>query len=66
MAFVLIGSFANRTLAVGIISLIGQYFTNYVVLFAASVLAIIPAVIFFVLLQNYVVKGMSAGALQGV
>ena len=66
MAFVLIGSYANRTLAVGIVSLIGQYFTNYVVLFAASVLAIIPAVLFFVLLQNYVVKGMSAGALQGV
>jgi raffinose/stachyose/melibiose transport system permease protein len=66
MAFVLIGSFNNRTLAVGVVSLIGQYFTNYVVLFAASVLAIIPAVIFFVLLQNYVVKGMSAGALQGV
>ena len=65
LAFILIESLSKRTLAVGIVSMMGEFFTNYVVLFAASVLAIIPAVIFFLLLQKYVVKGMSAGALKG-
>jgi len=65
LAFILIESLSKRTLAVGIVSLMGEFFTNYVVLFAASVLAIIPAIIFFLLLQKYVVKGMSAGALKG-
>ena len=65
LAFILTGSLAKRTLAVGIVSMIGDFFSNYVVLFAASVLAIIPSVIFFLLLQRHVVKGMSAGALKG-
>jgi raffinose/stachyose/melibiose transport system permease protein len=66
IAFVLIGSLANRTLAMGIVSMLTQWYSNYVVILAGSVLGIIPSIIFFILLQNYVMKGMSAGALQGV
>ena len=66
LALMLTKSLENRTLPVGMMMLIGEFFTNFPVLFAASVIAIIPGILFFLILQRFVVQGMSAGALKGV
>jgi raffinose/stachyose/melibiose transport system permease protein len=66
LALMLTKSASNRTMPVGMAMLIGEFFTNFPVLFAAFVIAIIPGIVFFLLLQRYVVAGMSAGALKGI
>ena len=66
LALLLTSSEASRTLPVGIRYLIGQWWTNETALAAAMVIAIIPAVVFFLFLQRYVVKGMMGGSLAGI
>ena len=66
LALMLTKSFENRTLPVGMMMLIGEFFTNFPVLFAASVVGIIPGIVFFLVLQKQVVQGVAAGALKGV
>lgn len=66
LALLLTGSQATRTLPVGVRFLMGEFYSNETALMAALVIAIIPAAIFFLFLQRYVVKGMIAGSLKGV
>ncbi len=66
LALLLTSSEASRTLPVGVRYLTGHWTTNETALAAAIVIAIIPAVMFFLFLQRYVVKGMTAGSLAGV
>ena len=50
---------------VGIASLVGEYWTDWSSLMAASMLSIIPVVIFNIFLERHLVRGMTAGAVKG-
>ena len=60
---VLIESWENRVLTVAIYSLMAEFVTDWNTMMAFSVLASLPLVVAFVLLQKYMVQGMTAGAL---
>jgi raffinose/stachyose/melibiose transport system permease protein len=64
-AMILISSEGNRTLQLAISYFVGKYFSNYGAMFAAILFAIIPAIVVFALLQEKVIKGLTAGALKG-
>ena len=66
LALLMTASQATRTLPVGVRFLMGQFYSNETALMAALVIAVVPAVVFFLFLQRYVVKGMIAGSLKGV
>lgn len=54
-----------RTLPVGIAVFQGVHTTNWGLVFAASLIAIVPVLILFASLQKYFIKGMVAGAVKG-
>ena len=64
LALVLTGSTASRTLPVGISLLEGMFTSNEPGVAAGMVITIVPAVIAFALLQRYVIKGITAGAIK--
>ncbi len=64
LALVLTGTTASRTLPVGISLLEGVFTSNEPGVAAGMVITIIPAVIAFALLQRYVIKGITAGAIK--
>lgn len=64
-ANVIVSVAARKTLTQGIASLQGQYFTNYGMLSAALMAAIIPVTIIYIVFQENVIRGMSAGAIKG-
>lgn len=64
LALVLTGTTASRTLPVGISLLEGTFTSNEPGVAAGMVITIVPAVIAFALLQRYVIKGITAGAIK--
>lgn len=64
-ASVLLRSYSNWTLPIGIASFQGQYDTNWATLMAGAVMITVPVVIIFWLLQKHLVAGMTAGAVKG-
>lgn len=55
----------DRTLSVGIASLNGQYVIDYPVMMAASLMAMAPILILFILMQRQVIEGLSHSGLKG-
>ncbi len=55
----------KRTLPVGIAAFHGQYLTDWGVVFAASLIAIVPIILLFIFMQKYFIKGIMAGSLKG-
>ena len=55
----------NWTIPVAIASFQGVHTTNWGLVFAASLIAIIPVLFLFISLQKYIIKGMTAGAVKG-
>lgn len=53
-----------RTLTVAIPSFIGQYGAQWHLLMAASLLATLPVVFLFLLVEKHLVRGLSAGAIK--
>ena len=53
------------TLNVEIFKYVGVYKTQWNVVFAGAVICIIPAIIVFLALQKYFIKGIAAGAVKG-
>ncbi|PSK88059.1 multiple sugar transport system permease protein [Murinocardiopsis flavida] len=49
-------------LTVGVQQFVGLYETNYQYLFAAALMAIVPAVILFALIEKYLVSGLTTGS----
>jgi len=43
----------------------GQYYSEWGLALAGLVLAVIPVVVFYIFMQKYIVKGITAGALKG-
>lgn len=60
-----ISSTSKKTISLGIQSFIGEYSTDWGSLMAATVIAMIPIIIFFVFAQKNLVGGLSAGAVKG-
>jgi raffinose/stachyose/melibiose transport system permease protein len=52
------------TVQVGIRYFVTTYAANYPEAFAATVMAIIPPIVLYVLLSDRVIEGMTAGALK--
>jgi len=55
----------SRTLPLALYYFKSQFGSNYGVMFAATVIVIIPSIIVFVLLQRQVISGLTAGAVKG-
>lgn len=53
------------TVTTGVYAAIGQYTTNYNVVFPSLLLAIAPAIAFFLVMQRYIVGGLTSGATKG-
>jgi raffinose/stachyose/melibiose transport system permease protein len=59
-----LGGSGKETVPVAVFSFVGQYVSDYGLVFAGLVLAALPILIVFLLLQRYVIKGF-AGGLKG-
>ncbi len=64
-ALTIINTPERRTLPVAIATYQGAHITNWGNVFAASLIAVVPVLIVFILLQKYYIKGMVAGAVKG-
>lgn len=64
-AHVSIQTVANRTLPIAIALFQSQYLTQWGLVFAASLISLIPVIIVFVVFQKYFIKGISTSGLKG-
>lgn len=65
LAMVFISDPVKKTLPVALTAFVGPYSTNYVQMFAAIVIAIIPTIIVYSIFSNQIVEGLTAGAVKG-
>ena len=54
-----------KTITVEIASFVGQYSARWDIVFAGTVVSIVPALLIFCMFQKYFVKGIMAGAAKG-
>ncbi len=64
-ALMLISGNDAATFPVGLLSFVSKFSVDFGQMMAAGVLALIPACLFFLLIQRYLVKGLTAGAVKG-
>jgi multiple sugar transport system permease protein len=64
VALTLITDAGMKPLTVGITTYVTAYVQHWNLLFAASVIAIVPVVVLFVLIERYLVSGLTAGSLK--
>ena len=64
-ALTMINNPANRTLPLAIALFQGENATQWGLVFAASLIAVVPVIIVFLVFQRYFVQGLAAGALKG-
>ena len=64
-ALMLISKAAKQTFPVGLLSFVGKFSVDFGQMMAAGVLALIPACLFFIFIQRYLVQGLTAGAVKG-
>jgi ABC-type sugar transport system, permease component len=55
----------NRPITAGIFNFMGQYGTKWSYLTAFAVVTIIPVALIFILMQKYIISGMTSGAVKG-
>lgn len=65
LALVLINNNNMKTLTVGLASIAGEYSSNYGIMAAGLMFALVPVLIIYIFLQKYIVEGMTAGAVKG-
>lgn len=65
LAMLFIKKEAMRTLSLGLMNFSGFFTTDYAGLCAAIIIVNIPTIIIYVLLQEYVEKGLTSGAVKG-
>lgn len=65
MPYLVLPSSRAKTITVEVYSFVGQYTARWDIVFAGTVCSIIPALLIFILLQKYFVKGITAGAAKG-
>lgn len=64
-ALMLISGNASATFPVGLLTFVSKFSVDFGQMMAAGVLALIPACLFFLLIQRYLVQGLTAGAVKG-
>ena len=64
-ALMLISKAGKQTFPVGLLSFVGKFSVDFGQMMAAGVLALIPACLFFIFIQKYLVQGLTAGAVKG-
>ena len=64
IALTLINTTENQPLTLGVTSFIGLNETQWQYLFAASLIAIVPVVILFGLIERYLISGLTAGSIK--
>lgn len=64
-ALTIINDPAKRTLPIALANFQGQYTTQWGIVFAGSLIAILPIILLFLLLQRYFIAGITAGAIKG-
>jgi raffinose/stachyose/melibiose transport system permease protein len=64
-AYVVMSNNEMKTLGPGLMGYVGQYYTRYDYMFAGLSIAIIPLIVFYLLFQGQIVKGVTAGAVKG-
>lgn len=65
MPYLVMPSGEAKTITVEIAGFVGQYTARWDIVFAGTVISIIPALIIFFMFQKYFVKGVTAGAAKG-
>ncbi len=60
----LIVSDTNRTIAIGLQTLLGYYRTDYGLLTAACIVMMLPVLVFFLAVQKYFIRGLMVGAVK--
>lgn len=65
MPFLVLPSNKVKTINVEVYSFVGEFTSRWDIIFAGTVCSIVPALIIYVLLQKYFVKGITAGAAKG-
>ncbi len=65
LAMVFISDVKKKTLPVTLTYFVGPYATNYVQMFAAIVIAILPSIIVYCIFSNKIVDGLTQGAVKG-
>lgn len=63
-AFVLMNKEAMKTITVGVLSFRGQYYVQWGFMFAGLSIASIPTLLFFLIFQRQITKGMTVGAFR--
>lgn len=64
-ALVLIKSDALKTISLGLLNFKGQYSANYTVQMAGLLMAMVPIIVLYALLNKQIIEGMTAGAVKG-
>ena len=64
-ALIFTSTLAAKTVPVAIAEFIGRYVTNVNGMMAGGILAAVPPVLFALIFQRYIVRGMTAGAVKG-
>ncbi|MDT8716721.1 carbohydrate ABC transporter permease [Clostridium sp. 19966] len=63
-ALVLISNEKLKTLPIGLVNFVGGYSSDYSQMMAAMVIAVVPTIILYIFLQEYIIKGMTQGAVK--
>jgi multiple sugar transport system permease protein len=64
IALTIMSSDDKKPLPVGLTKFIGAYDTNWEYLFATTMIAIVPVVILFIMIEKYLVGGLTAGSVK--
>ena len=64
-ALMLVSKADKSTFPVGLLNFVGKFSVDFGQMMAAGVLALVPACLFFVMIQRYLVQGLTAGAVKG-